>query len=213
MYGQFSSCTCTSLAVLSHIRYLGVDVDKHLNWHLHIENLTLRLRKLIYIFKKLSHSADIDTLKLTYYALCQSLLSYCIVCWGGADRTTFLKLERAQRAVLKVMHCKPFRYPTKQLYELSAVLTVRQLFILHSVLRKHRTPFCASKKRHSGILFQTQPHRTAFAHKQCYFISSRLYNIVNRHIKIYSLNYHNCKQRLKNWLLTLDYLKTESLLS
>ncbi|RVE47350.1 hypothetical protein evm_007949 [Chilo suppressalis] len=64
--------------------------------------ITARLRKLIVIFKSLRHVAEDNVIKSVYYALCQSLLSYCITNWGGVPKTTLLKLERAQRVILKV---------------------------------------------------------------------------------------------------------------
>jgi hypothetical protein len=59
--------------------------------------------------------------------------------WGGANKSLMLKLERAQRAVLKVMTRKKRTYPTAKLYADCEVLTVRQLAILRMVLRRHST--------------------------------------------------------------------------
>lgn len=66
--------------------------------------LSNRIRKLMYIFKNLRHVADKSVIKMPCLALCQSLLSFCISSWGGTENTHMLKLERAQRAVLKVAY-------------------------------------------------------------------------------------------------------------
>ncbi|PZC86430.1 hypothetical protein B5X24_HaOG209149 [Helicoverpa armigera] len=95
--------------------------------------------RLIHIVKALRESASPSTLKMVYFALVQSVIGYCITVWGGATKTKFLRVERAQRAILKVMTKKPYRYPTKELYSNCKVLTVRQLFVLKSTLRRHLT--------------------------------------------------------------------------
>lgn len=138
--GNESNCShCTSLQQVSFIKYLEVSIDEHLTWAKHIEILSGRIRKLMYIFKRLRGSAQSRTLKLVYFALCQSNLSYCASTWGTACKTTTIKLERAQRAVIKVAFQKPYRYPTDQLYKETKLMTVRQLAIEATILKFNKT--------------------------------------------------------------------------
>lgn len=194
------------------VRYLGVQIDSCLNWKNQIDFLTSRVVRLIYIFKSLRHSAQFEILKMTYLALCQSVINYSICVWGGADKSAFLKLERAQRAVLKVMLKKSYRYPTTQLYDDCKVLTVRQLFVLRSILRKHKSvpPPGKDKRRHILI---SMPHRTSFAQHQYYVLSPYLYAQIDKLLKIVHLNSYEIKEKLTDWLLTQDYCKTEDLLT
>ncbi|CAB3225133.1 unnamed protein product [Arctia plantaginis] len=90
-----------------------------------------------YMFKELRHSADAETLTTVYVSLCQSIIPYCIPVRGGTYKTVKLDAERAQRAVLKVMLFKRRDYATSQLYSDTRVLTVRKLYILRIVLRRH----------------------------------------------------------------------------
>lgn len=74
-----------------------------LNWKSHLDSLTTRVRKIIIIFKtevicRLLYFKN----SLVYYALCQSIFTYCISIWGAAPKTLILPQERAQRAVLKI---------------------------------------------------------------------------------------------------------------
>lgn len=48
-------------------------------------------------------------------------------------------IERAQRAILKVIYFKHMDFSTNELYSEAKVLTVRQFFVLHDILRKHST--------------------------------------------------------------------------
>ncbi|XP_045496903.1 uncharacterized protein LOC123695185 [Colias croceus] len=58
-----------------------------------------------------------SALEPIYKALGESLLFYCLTAWGGAAKSHFIEIERAQRALLKVAIKESFRYPTALLYE------------------------------------------------------------------------------------------------
>lgn len=51
--------------------------------------------------------ADIELLRMIYYALAQSVMDYCGEIWSGALKTHLLTLERAQKSILKVMTFSP----------------------------------------------------------------------------------------------------------
>ncbi|XP_063837548.1 probable RNA-directed DNA polymerase from transposon BS isoform X1 [Ostrinia nubilalis] len=102
------NCSCPTLSRTNTIKYLGVMIDDTLSFNPHITLLTTRIRKLMYIFRNLRRVANTDVIKMVYYALCQSLLTYCITSWGGAPKSSMLHLERAQRAILKIS-CGSYR--------------------------------------------------------------------------------------------------------
>lgn len=213
-------CNCVAIERASTIKYLGVNIDEHLNWCVHLNLLTRRTGKLIHLFKKLRHIAEPKLLKSLYYALCQSILSYCIVVWGGAQKTHILQLERTQRAVLKVMTFKPYRYPTFELYKDCEVLTVRQLYIQQIILTQHkRINFKVIKdkfkmKRSKHIICKKDKTNTSFSHRFIGFLGPHLYNKANKIINnLYTFSKHECKMSVKKWLQNLNYEETEETLS
>ncbi|CAG9115901.1 unnamed protein product [Plutella xylostella] len=117
-----SPCNCPQLERVSYLKYLGVVLDDRLVWDKQIEAVRGRIRKLTFCFKQLKMIANKDLIRLTYTALVQSILTYCIVVWGGAGVSYMIAAERAQRFVLKVAYRKPFRYPTEHLYHDCEVL-------------------------------------------------------------------------------------------
>lgn len=207
------SCSCVVLPLVTSVKYLGVMIDDGLRWTKHIEFTASKVRKTIHLFKILRHSADLETIKIIYYALCQSIIGYCILAWGGSAKTKFLEVERAQRAVLKVMCQKPFRYPTHQLYTELKLLTVRQLYVLGATLWKHcQVPPPDPKKRGQRISCEIPKHRTTFARRQLYVLSPLIYRNINKTTQIAKLNKHEAKNKLKSMLYLLDYSQTEELL-
>lgn len=105
-------------------------IDESLGFKTHIQSLSARIRKVVGIIRNYRDVACKAAFKLVYYAPCQSLTLYCILCWGSAVKTFMVQAESAQQAVLKVMFRKPFKYPTLSVYSEAEVLNVRQLFIL-----------------------------------------------------------------------------------
>lgn len=206
-------CSCPQLTHSDTIKYLGVIVDSHLNFYAHLDLVTSRVRKLIYVFKTLRHLADLKILRMVYQSLCQSILCYCISAWGGASKTHLLKLERAQRAILKIAAFLPRLYPTTAVYDFWKVLTVRQLFIVSVVLRKHSLitydPLLAINRRRRGRVCYNLSFNTAFAHRFFCFLGSYLYNKLNNILSLYHLPKHSCKTKLTLWLCNLDYVSTE----
>lgn len=129
--------------------------------------------------KKLRHSAKSNTLRLVYLVVRKSVISYCIPIWGGAYKASMLKLERAQQVALKIMLCKPFRYPTTHLYQDCKVLALSQLFVHVIILLYHSPVLCANcnyaHMRRKPVYMKVQ-YRTIFG--SC--MSSYLYNKICR---------------------------------
>lgn len=206
---------CVPLKRASTVKYLGVILDFQLNFYSHIELLCSRVRKLIYIFKNLRHVADSAIMKQVYISLCQSILTYCILSWGGAPKTIILNLERAQRAVLKTCIYKSMSFPTKNLYEYCDVLTVRQLFIYHVIIKQHTKIKIDPKqmtKRRKVNMCPPVAYSHSFTRKYAYYLGPYLYNKINDKINIYIYETYKCKIKIYEYLKTLTYTDTENLL-
>lgn len=210
------NCNCPKLQLVDTIKYLGVQLDYKLCFNNHVDKLTSRLRKLMYIFKSLRNIADRRIIKTIYQALCQSLLTYCITTWGGTSKTILLKLERAQRAILKTAFSLPYRHPTNELYKICGVKTVRQLYILATVTRKHSElsydQTIISEKRRKFAICYIKPH-SDFARKSYSILGNILYNIANKILNIYPLTKRLCTAKVSKWLEDLNYEQTENILS
>lgn len=182
------SCQCPKIAPVDTIKYLGVILDKFLSFKNHILLLTSRMRKLIYFFKVLRHVTNPTTLRNVYFAMCRSVITYCISCWGGCPKTTLKPLEVAQRAILKVATFRHILFPTKELYNCCRVLTVRQLFILDVVLRQHRiVPYTILTKRRKDLICIVPSANYSFVKRFSFYLGPLLYNKINAELQLYGL--------------------------
>lgn len=211
-----AACNCSKIERASSIKYLGVVLDEKLTFIDHITSTAKRVRRLIYVFRNLRSVVTRKLLKTIYVALAQPIISYCIPVWGGAARTHMIHLERAQRSLLKVMHSKPRRYPTFALYEMSEVLTVRQLYVLRSTVIAHKAilalPNYKELLKKRTFICPLPKVLTRFAKRLGPYIHFHIYKKVNYHCNIKACSLREVKLNVQNWLSTLNYDETENLL-
>ena len=74
----------------------------------YIENIINKTKYLIYIFYKISKFMPTNTLKMIYYALFHSIISYGITVWGGAYRNNLSLLQNIQNRILKIVYQNNF---------------------------------------------------------------------------------------------------------
>ena len=87
-------------------KYLGVTIDKDLNWYKHMGILVKKLNSRNFFLKKLnSFGIDKTLLKLFYNSCIESIITFCIVGWGGnvrtADRNRVNRIIRKASLIIK----------------------------------------------------------------------------------------------------------------
>lgn len=133
-----STCQCNSIQLVSSWRYLGVEMDQHLRWDVHINMLVKRLRMLIYSFLLLRNILSFNMLKEVYFALGQSVIEYAICAYGRAGKTSLHKLQVVQNSILKIILKQKRRFPTRRVYELMKVQKVEGIFFRNVCTYVHK---------------------------------------------------------------------------
>jgi len=64
---------CRHIKEIPNIRYLGVVIDNNLRWNLHINNVVVKLRSILYTFVKLRGILPLQTIQNVYFAFYQSI--------------------------------------------------------------------------------------------------------------------------------------------
>ncbi|KAJ8979460.1 hypothetical protein NQ317_006774 [Molorchus minor] len=101
------------------IKYLGIYIDQHLRWDVHINKLVQKLRGIVPLF--------------------ESHIRYGILGWGGVSNNYLVKLDILQKRVLKIIFHKNVTYPSDCLFKLANVMDVRQIFFLSLVIQQFTT--------------------------------------------------------------------------
>jgi hypothetical protein len=85
-----------------HTKFLGLQIENHLNWKNHIDQLVPKLSRACYAVRSLLDISNTDSLKSIYFANFQFLLKYGIIFWGNS--IGWLLAGRAPWEVSQALH-------------------------------------------------------------------------------------------------------------
>ena len=88
---------------VNYVKHLCVLVDSNLTWKPHIIELSKKLARSVGILFKIRHYVTPETLKLLYYSLFLSFISYGISVWGLTHPATFDPLYKLQKKVVRAI--------------------------------------------------------------------------------------------------------------
>ncbi|KAJ8976046.1 hypothetical protein NQ317_014098, partial [Molorchus minor] len=126
------------ISSVNKVTYLGVILDQHLRWDAHIQALKKKLRYVLCKIKYIRNFLNIDQLKIIYFALVESHLSYGIITWGAADNVYMKDVSILQRRILKSILNKENTYSSDLLHKDLGILDLKQLFYLKVAVRIHK---------------------------------------------------------------------------
>ena len=61
------------------VKYLGVGIDKNLNWKHHVSDIAIKLNRADALLFKIRNDVNVNTLKTIYYAIFDSHINYASV--------------------------------------------------------------------------------------------------------------------------------------
>lgn len=96
----------------NNVKFLGVFLDGRLNWDTHIDCISSKLSRVIFLLRRLTLCVHSDYVRTAYFAFFQSILRYGLVVWGNASRVSdVLKLQKKAIRIVSnshfLEHCKP----------------------------------------------------------------------------------------------------------
>lgn len=139
----------TQISGMKSVKFLGVEIDQHLNWDSHCSGIIAKLNSTCYLFKTLRRVLNLDQLKMLYHAQVGSRLRYAVLHWGNSPsaREVFLRQKRVIRSLLGLRPLDSCRQAFKSL----KILTLTSLYILEisSYIFKCRHSFIRNKDVHN----------------------------------------------------------------
>jgi hypothetical protein len=201
--------SCPEVGMVQHVKYLGVYIDSHLKWCKHIDYVTRRVRSQQYIYRRLIDIVGLEVVKMVYYSLTQSILTYGVLAWGGAFDSHLNMANVVQRLTIKMIYGKPIRYETSKLYELSGFLDLQKLYLLQNLKFIHKNPElfvrtnnCRSSAR-LGNVFTLPSCRTRQRLRHPVYVAPKLYNGIPSDIRN-SRSMAGFKRQIKAWIVGVD---------
>jgi len=131
------------LSPVDHIKYLGMYIDKYLNWNFHIHELSKKLSRANGIISKLRHNAPIEVLLQVYYAIFYSYLIYACNIWGITSDENLAKIEVLQKKCLRIMTFADFNSHTNHIFcdlkllKVRDIIKVQQIKLVYEFYKKN----------------------------------------------------------------------------
>ena len=122
---------CTKLKPVDHVKYLGIYIDKQLNWNKQIVQLSNKLSQVNGILSKLRHNAPVDVCLNVYYSLFYSHLIYGCNVWGLTSDENLKKIEVLQRKCLRIITFSDFQAHSNPLFIDLKILKIRDIIKLN----------------------------------------------------------------------------------
>ncbi len=82
-------------------KFLGIHIDKQLQWDIHINYITQKIASGCYAINAVKRYLSRHNLKTLYYSLVHSYISYGTMLWGNAHKCHLAKIERLQRKAIR----------------------------------------------------------------------------------------------------------------
>lgn len=91
------------ISQVDSVKFLGLYIDSHIDWKIHINNLCSRVAKLIGVLYRLKYYVPTDVLKTIYNSIIYSHFTYCNIVWGNTHSTILNKLNILQNKALRII--------------------------------------------------------------------------------------------------------------
>jgi len=104
--------------------FLGITIDKHLNWNSHIRKITTKIRQTVGIMNKLKNFVPKEILKLIYNSLVLPRLSYGILAWGHKGN----KLTTLQKRSVRIISNVKYNAHAEPLFKMLKLLQITDLY-------------------------------------------------------------------------------------
>ena len=111
------------IELVNNFNFLGIRIDKHLNWNEHMNFLIQKISKVTGIINKLKNLLPRSVLKILYNTLIMPHLSYGILCWGSKAHLINITQKRTIRSICNVK----FNAHTSPLFKSSYLLKIEDI--------------------------------------------------------------------------------------
>ena len=148
------------LTPCSSVKYLGIYIDQHLNWNVHLAELKPKLSRAVGMLSKLRYFVNKETLRMVYFGIFSSLLSYGAQIWGQHNGVAN-KLQVLQNKASRIMLFQPPRTSASPLLKELNILKFNDFVNLQNFLFAHGSLKCTLPIALRGKLhFLNHTHET-----------------------------------------------------
>jgi endonuclease/exonuclease/phosphatase family metal-dependent hydrolase len=136
---KFHSCHCLKLNCINcqcniylenveSMKYLGLHIDCHFKWDVHIEKTRMKLRSCAFKLYQLKPYLPFKTMKIVYTALVESIVHYGLQVWGHSADYHLNVIIKLQKRILKSIIPNYIQLDTNQIFQFCDILPASSKF-------------------------------------------------------------------------------------
>lgn len=188
------------------VKYLGIFIDSHLKWDMHMEYITTKIRSIIYLFYKVKNILNTQDLKILYHSLVSPHLTYGILGWGGVLNNHLKSVETLQKRFFKIILNKSIVYPSDQLLDEIKIFDIRQHYFytvcIHTYRNKHilRLPDHDYNTRQKSHNFVVKFMQKTIGQRSLSFLGPKIFSSLPHEITTLS-TLNKFKKECKSYIL------------
>lgn len=177
-----------ALESVDEARFLGIQIDRRLDWRPQINKLAQKIASCAYALKIIARNISPTAAKTAYYAYVQSILRYGIIVWANSveSNRVFILQKRCIRGVFGMRwleSCRP-------VFIREGILTLYSIYIIEAVkfITENKTLFSDSVRHHDystrcrGHLCPKRPNFTYIMNNANYSLI-KIYNKIPSYLK------------------------------
>jgi hypothetical protein len=122
---------------LQSFKLLGVYLDEQLTLNKHVDHVTAKLSRSLYLLNRVKHFVSDNSLRKLYFSLFHSHLLYCINILSCTSRSNINRITVLQKKAIRIISRAQYNAHTTPLFLVNKVLPFDKLISLHRNLFMH----------------------------------------------------------------------------
>ena len=137
LHNNLANCKCNEeIEMVTKYKYLGLIFDYTMNWDEQFLCLRKKLRTQIANFHVIKNYISLDTRRIVYFALAESVISYGLQSYGIGNRNKLLGLQRLQISILRTLiPAKKKNISDDQLFQELKILPFAELYRYKQIIQ------------------------------------------------------------------------------
>lgn len=199
-------CSCPKLQLTTSIKYLGLTVDNNLKWKSHINNVTRKLRYILYKFYYLKNKVNHEFLQTLYYSWFYSIINYGIIIWGCDFKTNLQPIISIQNKCFKLLN---FNQTTNlYLFRQLQLLPFRYNVLFRIILFLYRNRSLCNLKdnisiRRPSVIYNIPRHYKEIYKRHFFYIAPTVFNQLPLELQT-NINYKSFKNSIFTYIINID---------
>ena len=136
-------------------QFLGITIDEHLDWKVHIDNLSNKIARNVGGLNKLKHFLPVYIMKTLYSSLIASHLQYCTLLRANSHVTNIRKLQLLQKKAIRIIRSSHYIVHTDPLFSTTKLLKLDHLYKYQLGIFMHKVTYCQLPQNMSSMFLRT----------------------------------------------------------